>query len=82
MLRGVVAPDTVYWDEVIGGDYYDSTHPADSGHAKMASIWYQAFTAANDQQLVTAPTAYDADAEGDDADTLTSPDLPAAPSST
>lgn len=44
-----------YWDEVEGGDYYDSTHPNDSGHAKMASIWYEAFGTAYSNGWLTAP---------------------------
>lgn len=39
----------------IGADYYDSTHPNDAGHAKMASIWYQAFSTAYSQGFLTAP---------------------------
>lgn len=79
----IVAPSVSYWNEVLGGDYYDSTHPNDSGHAKMASIWYQAFQTANSKNFFVAPaqtsTINDATSSQDDSDTFTSPSLPAAP---
>lgn len=50
-----MAPAESYWNTAIGSDYYDETHPNDSGHAKMASIWYEAFTTAYSQNLITAP---------------------------
>ncbi|KAJ4404934.1 hypothetical protein N0V82_010404 [Gnomoniopsis sp. IMI 355080] len=46
-----------YWNTVLGGDFYDNTHPNDSGHAKMASIWYQAFSTAYSKGMLTAPNA-------------------------
>lgn len=50
-----MAPQGTYWNTAIGADYYDSTHPNDAGHAKMASIWYQAFSTAYSQGFLTAP---------------------------
>ncbi|KAJ4386893.1 hypothetical protein N0V93_009792 [Gnomoniopsis smithogilvyi] len=78
-----MAPSVSYWNEVLGGDYFDDTHPNDSGHAKMASIWYQAFNTANSQNLFVAPAqtsaVNDVVSSGDDSDTFTSASLPAAP---
>lgn len=81
----LVAPSMSYWNAVLGGDYYDSTHPNDSGHAKMAAIWYQAFKNAYSYDLLTVPAQIAAvddnspASSGDDSNTFTSASLPAAP---
>lgn len=40
VLAEMEASDPSYWNLALGGDYFDSTHPNDAGHAKMAAIWY------------------------------------------
>lgn len=47
-----MAPSTSYWN---ADDYFDNTHPDDSGHAKMAAIWYKAFSTVYSSQWITAP---------------------------
>lgn len=56
-----------YWNTVLGGDYYDTVHPTDSGHAKMASIFYEAFKSAYAKGWLVPPAV----TSFDDASTTT-----------
>lgn len=55
ILLAEMVPGGSYWNIVVGGDYQDNTHPTDSGHAKMASIWYETFKTAYSKGWITAP---------------------------
>lgn len=71
-----MAPNNEYWDEVLGTDYYDATHPTDAGHAKLAAIWYQAINNAYANGFLTAPAGTSTNTYADDPDTFTSAALP------
>ncbi|KAJ4389643.1 hypothetical protein N0V93_007115 [Gnomoniopsis smithogilvyi] len=69
-----------YWNKVLGGDYYDSTHPTDSGHSKLAAIWHKAVNTAYANDFLTPPGGgVSPNPNYDDPDTFTSKALPAAP---
>ncbi|KAJ4414460.1 hypothetical protein N0V82_007909 [Gnomoniopsis sp. IMI 355080] len=71
---------STYWNKKLGGDYYDVTHPTDSGHAKLAAIWYKAINTAYANGFLTPPGGgASPNPNYDDPNTFTTKALPAAP---